>query len=58
MNSVHAPFTIGGFQISAETLVPLSIAVIVGVLLMFGMRREFATFAICAGVIGALLMSN
>ena len=54
----HVPLTIGGFQISAETLLPLSIAIIVGVILMFGVRREFATFAICAGVIGALLMSG
>ena len=57
MNSEHVPLAIGGFQVSPETLLPLALAVIVGVVLMFGVRREFATFAIAAGVIGALLMS-
>ena len=56
MNSEHIPFTVGGFQISPDNLAPIALAVIVGVLLMFGVRREIATVAICAGVIGALLM--
>ena len=30
---------------------------IVAVILLIGVRREFATFAIAAGVIGALMMS-
>ena len=56
MNSEHVPLTVGGFQISPENLMPFAIAVVVGVILMFGVRREFATFAIAAGVIGALLV--
>ncbi len=56
MNAQHVPFSIGGLQVSPETLLPISIAIIVGVILMFGVRREFATFAIAAGVIGALLV--
>ena len=57
MYSEHAPFAIGGFQISPEALLPLALLAIVAVILLIGVRREFATFAIAAGVIGALMMS-
>lgn len=56
MNSEYVPLTVGGFQVSPENVIPFAIAVVVGVILMFGVRREFATFAIAAGVIGALLV--
>ena len=57
MNSEHVPLTFGSIQMSPEMLLPVGVAVIAGVILMFGVRREFATFAIAAGVIGALLMN-
>ena len=55
MNSEHVPLTLGGFQMNVDDIAPVAIAIIVGVFLMFGVRREFATFIIAAGVIGALL---
>lgn len=56
MNSDLAPFTVAGYQISPEAMLPLSLLAIVAVIMMIGVRRELATFAIAAGVIGALMM--
>ena len=56
MNLEHAPFSLGGFQIGSEAILPVMIIAIVAAILLFGVRRELATFAIAAGVIGALLM--
>ena len=55
MELKQVPFTIGGFSTDPNNLLLLGIAAIVAVLLMYGVRREFATFAIAAGVIGAIL---
>ena len=57
MNTEHVPLTIGGMQISTEAMLPIAIFAIVAVILLLGVKREFATFAIAAGVIGALMMS-
>lgn len=55
MDIKHVPVSIGSFTLDPAALVPIAIAVIVGVVLLMGARREVATFAVAAGVIGALL---
>lgn len=55
MKFEHVPVSFGSFSMDPVNLIPITIAVVVGGLLLFGARREFATFAIAAGVIGALL---
>ena len=55
MDIKHVPMSIGSFTFDAALLAPVAIAVIVGVILLMGARREVATFAVAAGVIGAIL---
>ena len=55
MDIKHVPMSFGSFSVDAAVLAPLAIAVIVGVILLMGARREVATFAVAAGVIGAIL---
>ncbi len=49
------PVMIGSISMNPNDLIPLAIAVVVGVILMFGVKREVATFVIATGVVGALL---
>ena len=51
----HAPLTLGSVKIDPAYTLPVAVVVIVAALLLIGARREFATFAICAGVVGAFL---
>lgn len=55
MDLKHAPFSIGSFSADPSSLIPIAIVVIVGAIVLFGARREVATFAVAAGVIGAIL---
>ena len=55
MDIKHVPVSLGSFSLDPATLVPIAIAVIVAAILMMGARREVATFAVAAGVIGAIL---
>ena len=55
MDIKHVPVSFGSFTVDAALLAPIAIAVIVGVILLMGARREVATFAVAAGVIGAIL---
>lgn len=55
MDIKHVPVSVGSFSADPATLVLIAIAVIVGVVILLGARREVATFAVAAGVIGAIL---
>ena len=57
MNASQVPATILGIQLTAETVLPAVLVVVLAILLLQGVRREFAAFAIAAGVVGAILMS-
>jgi len=55
MDIKHVPVSFGSFSTDPANLIPVAIAVIVGVVILMGARRELATFAVAAGVIGAIL---
>ena len=55
MDIKHVPVSIGSFSADPVNLIPVAIAIIVAVVILMGARRELATFALAAGVIGAIL---
>ncbi|MEM7059783.1 MAG: hypothetical protein AAF557_19530 [Pseudomonadota bacterium] len=55
MDIKHVPISLGSFSADPVNLIPVAIAVIVGGVILMGARREIATFALAAGVIGAIL---
>lgn len=57
VNAEQVPLTIGGFQFTPESMLPITVVGVVVVMLIFGVRREIAAFAIAAGVIGAMMMN-
>lgn len=57
MNFEHVPLTVAGVRLTPDAMLPVALVVIVLVMLMFGIRREIAAFAIAAGVIGTLMMN-
>lgn len=57
MQLKHVPVEIAGVPTDQTTLVVLGLTLIVGVLFVFTARREVATVAVAAGVLGAILMT-
>lgn len=57
MDLKHVPFQIGTFSTDPANLIPVALIAVVAIVFLFGIRREVATFAIFAGVIGAILAS-
>ncbi|MEM7189842.1 MAG: hypothetical protein AAF439_09540 [Pseudomonadota bacterium] len=55
MKFENAPFSVGAFSVDPATVLPYAIVAIVLAILLMGLKREYATFAIFAGVIGAIL---
>lgn len=55
MDIKHVPVSLGSFSTDPIYLVPVAIAIIVGIVVLMGARRELATFALAAGLIGAFL---
>ena len=55
MKSADIPFTIGSLTFDAQTVIPIAVVFGICFLMLMGARRELATVAIGAMVIGALL---
>lgn len=55
MKSEDIPFTIGSFSLDADAVIPMAIVFGIAFLMLIGAKKELATLAIGAIVIGAIL---
>lgn len=57
MDLKYAPVSLGSISTDPINVLLLTIVAVVAVVLFFGARREIATLAIAAGVIGAIMVT-
>jgi hypothetical protein len=55
MKIEYVPISIGTMSVDPVHLIPVAIAAVVVTFVLLGVKREFATFAIVAGMLSAFL---